>query len=59
MLFPKNFSNCGGKCLCDSCCYALPVHYDKKTELMEYHCRKNSESTIEVGVCKDYENYEK
>lgn len=59
MLFPKNYSNCGGECLCDSCCYALPVKYDRKAGIMEYYCRRNSEESIEVGVCKDYEDYEK
>lgn len=59
MLFPKNYSNCGGECLCDSCCYGLPVHYIKRSGIMEYYCRRNSEETVEVGVCKDYENIEK
>lgn len=56
MLFPKNYSNCGGECLCDSCCYGLPVHYIKRSGIMEYYCRRNSGETVEVGVCKDYEN---
>ena len=55
MLIPKNYSNCGGECLCDSCAFGLPVHYDKKTGDMDYYCRKNSEEVIEVGICKDYE----
>lgn len=54
MLIPKNFSNCGGECLCHTCCFGLAINYDRKINVFEYYCRLNSEQVKEVGVCKDY-----
>lgn len=54
MMFSKNNTNFTGEPLCKSCKFGYKVlnHPDK------YGCLWDKTFVYDVGVCKDYENYE-
>ena len=54
MMFPKSNTQTGGESLCKSCRYSLPVPGDT----IKNFCLWSDEVLTNVGVCKDYENYD-
>ena len=58
MMFPKDYSNTGGECLCKSCKWGAPVYIGtgaNRTEAKHtYLCVLETEERTNVGVCKDY-----
>lgn len=58
MIFDKNNSNTGGKCLCDSCLHAQEYKVKSKKVEMFIYCRKWQATVENVGVCKYYEDIE-
>ena len=48
-MFPKDNTNTGGECLCESC------RFGYKTVQDDYCCIWDRQVRQNVGVCKDYE----
>ena len=59
MMFPKDYSNTGGECLCKSCRWGAPVYIGiHRGDLQQtYLCVSDQKEYKNVGVCKYYQAY--